>query len=93
MLVRFHTNLDEAHRYISQFDGWNLPMPPRVGDELTFEIRKGFTFLLQVVAVRWEKSPTETVARVELHLPSSWGSRSIKDWMDWMDRRIRGGDR
>jgi hypothetical protein len=35
-------------------------------------------------------SSTGCTARVELHIPSTWGKRSLLEWMEWFKRHERG---
>jgi hypothetical protein len=69
MIAHFHTNLDEAQRYVQDMNGlerWKGPLP-RTGDRIEFEVRKGFVFELQVVAVRFDCAGEHV--KIELHLP------------------------
>lgn len=91
----FFTNLDEAQPYVrrmnksSSRDGWVGGVPHK-GDRIEFErsFRRGHVFDLEVVAVT--HSQTGDTARVELHIPSTWGSRSLREWIDWFKRHERG---
>ncbi len=96
-MITFFTNLDEAQPYVRRMnesasrDGapW-VGSVPRKGDRIEFErqSRKGFRFDLEVVSITHNATGSET--RVELHLGSAWGGRSIADWMEWFKRHERG---
>lgn len=89
MNVRFHTNLDEAQRFLSQtfraIDGWT--QPPPVGARISFELRNHSTFDLEVVGLRYAADGTSV--DVELHIPRI-DQRSIAEWSAWLRRRTEG---
>lgn len=84
--VRFHTNLDEVHRY-EKFPTV-LAYRPMVGDlvrSMTEHGRYRFQLELRVCAVTInEKGGIDA----ELHLTGGIGQESVADFTDWY-RRIR----
>jgi hypothetical protein len=92
----FFTNLDEAQPYVRRMNEstYRNGSPwvggvPRKGERVEFErqFRKGHVFDMEVVAVT--HSSTGSEARIELHVPSTWGQRSLREWIEWFKRHER----
>lgn len=100
MRIRFHTNLDEAKRDVDRIsggydgcshDGWFGGRVPCVGERVRLPLTPDNDrehYDLEVVGITYDV--TAACARVELHIPSSWGERTLREWCDWLKERKRG---
>lgn len=88
LTIHWQTNLDEAQPYVRRMH-WTTGPVPSIGHEVRFTVERQERryFTLRVCAVTWEPDG-ETVV-VELHMPTSWNTRSINDWTEHM-RRLEG---
>lgn len=78
--VIFHTNIDEAQRYVSDLNAnYNGDVYPVNGERIEF-IGDKRIFELEVVAVRF--TDRGMVKEIELHVPSVYGSMSLQSWID-----------
>lgn len=82
-MIRFHTNLDHGKRLASRLlETWKGPVPS-IGHRIRFKASSDFSLDLEVVAVTFDEAGA---ADVELHIPKTWGNRSIADWIEWVER-------
>ncbi len=88
MSIRFRTNLDEAQPYLSQLSDYDGNLPP-VGSRIEFAaFRRPASFELEVVALTYVANAATWV--VELHIPKTFAGKSIREWMGWFARHVRG---
>jgi len=85
MDIVFHTNLDEAQRYLPGGTQTEEFPVPAVGARLRLKKSEAFSFDLEVVAVVYDLSRHRPVMRVELHIPKHF--QSIRSWSDWFKDR------
>jgi hypothetical protein len=86
--IRFRTNLDEAQPYLAQLSNYEGEPPP-VGARIEFEsFHRKASFQLEVVALTYVAK--NSAWDVELHIPKTFAGQSIREWMDWFARHVRG---
>lgn len=94
MKIIFHTNLDEAKRFIPDARSTEFTPVPAKGSHIRIPLGENErgrekTFDLEVVGVVYVMNKHEPAhIRVELHIPSHLGM-SINEWTEWFKKRLQ----